>query len=297
MNCATAGQNDGMQLLIMNSATAVYETDATADDLQMQQLKYSLSPSVKLLLPLPLPDISLLTAHYLHSMKTSEPKAQQVKSGITKSCNRRGRPSPYVRKLRAQPVDHRASIGATPLRGWAASRAMIVRDRSAKRSATRRGRARPLAHHCAAINRVHRATPRAIARSCVRRRKRRWLGREFDFPVDSKSEIQWLDTIQAIHIDQIRVTMALIPLLGIRIRPPLRQSGPRPDARLLRQTALEVLTRSARSDSPRRTGRNKFPATIGGGRRRRTAGGGGGGERGEGRQRLTLGLGLRSVDV
>ncbi|KZV21962.1 hypothetical protein F511_41761 [Dorcoceras hygrometricum] len=39
MNSATAGQNDGMQLLIMNSATAVYETDATADDLQMQQLK------------------------------------------------------------------------------------------------------------------------------------------------------------------------------------------------------------------------------------------------------------------
>ncbi|KZV56972.1 hypothetical protein F511_18592 [Dorcoceras hygrometricum] len=45
----------------------------------------------------------------------------------------------------------------------------------------------------------------------------------------------------------------------------IRQSGPRPDSRLLRQTALEVLTRSARSDSPRRTGRNKFPATIGGG--------------------------------
>ncbi|KZT75995.1 hypothetical protein F511_46980 [Dorcoceras hygrometricum] len=65
--------------------------------------------------------------------------------------------------------------------------------------------------------------PRAIARSCVRRRKRRWCGREFDFPVDSKSEIQWLDTIQANHIDQIRATMALIPLLGIRIRPPVRQ--------------------------------------------------------------------------
>ncbi|KZV20958.1 hypothetical protein F511_18061 [Dorcoceras hygrometricum] len=44
-----------------------------------------------------------------------------------------------------------------------------------------------------------------------------------------------------------------------------RQSGPRPDPRLLRQAALEALTRSARTDSPRRTGRKQFPATIGGG--------------------------------
>ncbi|KZV58366.1 anthocyanidin 5,3-O-glucosyltransferase-like [Dorcoceras hygrometricum] len=38
----------------------------------------------------------------------------------------------------------------------------------------------------------------------------------------------------------------------------LRQSGPRPDARLLRQPALEGLTRSARTDSPRQVGRNSF---------------------------------------
>ncbi|KZV42552.1 hypothetical protein F511_33309 [Dorcoceras hygrometricum] len=38
----------------------------------------------------------------------------------------------------------------------------------------------------------------------------------------------------------------------------LRQSGPRPDTRLLRQPALEGLTRSARTDSPRQVGRNKF---------------------------------------
>ncbi|KZV17953.1 small conductance mechanosensitive ion channel family [Dorcoceras hygrometricum] len=38
----------------------------------------------------------------------------------------------------------------------------------------------------------------------------------------------------------------------------LRQSGPRQEARLLRQPALEVLTRSARADSPRQVGRNKF---------------------------------------
>ncbi|KZV57721.1 hypothetical protein F511_24403 [Dorcoceras hygrometricum] len=38
----------------------------------------------------------------------------------------------------------------------------------------------------------------------------------------------------------------------------LRQSGPRPEERLLRQPALEGLTRSARMDSPRQVGRNKF---------------------------------------
>ncbi|KZV35824.1 hypothetical protein F511_18298 [Dorcoceras hygrometricum] len=38
----------------------------------------------------------------------------------------------------------------------------------------------------------------------------------------------------------------------------LRQSGPRPEARLLRQPALEGLTRSAWTDSPRQVGRNKF---------------------------------------
>ncbi|KZV45736.1 hypothetical protein F511_33392 [Dorcoceras hygrometricum] len=37
-----------------------------------------------------------------------------------------------------------------------------------------------------------------------------------------------------------------------------RQSGPRPETRLLRQAALEALTNSARTDSPRRVGRNEF---------------------------------------
>ncbi|KZV18489.1 hypothetical protein F511_18941 [Dorcoceras hygrometricum] len=50
----------------------------------------------------------------------------------------------------------------------------------------------------------------------------------------------------------------------------LRQSGPRPDTRLLRQPALEGLTRSARTDSPRQVGLNKFrrlqaAAALGGG--------------------------------
>ncbi|KZV28496.1 hypothetical protein F511_40244 [Dorcoceras hygrometricum] len=38
----------------------------------------------------------------------------------------------------------------------------------------------------------------------------------------------------------------------------LRQSGPRPEGRLLRQPALEGLTRSARTETPRKVGRNKF---------------------------------------
>ncbi|KZV39867.1 hypothetical protein F511_27474 [Dorcoceras hygrometricum] len=57
----------------------------------------------------------------------------------------------------------------------------------------------------------------------------------------------------------------------------IRQSGPRPDSGLLRQTALEVLTRSAPSDSPRRTGRKQFSGDD----RRRRKGGGGGGLSGE----------------
>ncbi|KZV07110.1 hypothetical protein F511_45409 [Dorcoceras hygrometricum] len=48
----------------------------------------------------------------------------------------------------------------------------------------------------------------------------------------------------------------------------LLQSGPRPERRLLRQPALEGLTISARTDSPRQVGRNKFRR---GRRRRRVA--------------------------
>ncbi|KZV23624.1 hypothetical protein F511_33580 [Dorcoceras hygrometricum] len=52
-----------------------------------------------------------------------------------------------------------------------------------------------------------------------------------------------------------------------------RQSGPRPEPRLLRQASLEALTNSARTDSPRRTGRKQISAED---RRRRVGGGGGG---------------------
>ncbi|KZV30684.1 hypothetical protein F511_41917 [Dorcoceras hygrometricum] len=63
----------------------------------------------------------------------------------------------------------------------------------------------------------------------------------------------------------------------------LRQSGPRPDPRLLRHAALEALTRSARTDSPRRIGRKQI---SGDDRRRRRVGGGGGGVREAWRGRL-----------
>ncbi|KZV41555.1 hypothetical protein F511_17987 [Dorcoceras hygrometricum] len=45
----------------------------------------------------------------------------------------------------------------------------------------------------------------------------------------------------------------------------LRQSGPRPEGRLLRQPALEGLTRSARTETPRKVGRNKFQRVRRGG--------------------------------
>ncbi|KZT76435.1 hypothetical protein F511_46540 [Dorcoceras hygrometricum] len=94
------------------------------------------------------------------------------------------------------------------------------------------------------------------------------------------SEIKTLDTIQANHIDQIRENLGSDTTVGDPDPPPgqaaeeqkfrLRQSGPRPDSRLLRQTALEVLTRSARSDSPRKTRPERNSGEVGR-RRRRTA--------------------------
>ncbi|KZV48132.1 hypothetical protein F511_21141 [Dorcoceras hygrometricum] len=59
----------------------------------------------------------------------------------------------------------------------------------------------------------------------------------------------------------------------------LRQSGPRPEGRLLRQPALEGLTRSTRTETPRKVGRNKFrreaaAAAQGGGDDLREEGGG-----------------------
>ncbi|KZV35825.1 calmodulin-binding protein [Dorcoceras hygrometricum] len=66
---------------------------------------------------------------------------------------------------------------------------------------------------------------------------------------------------------------------------PTNETCPRPDTRLLRHPALEVMTRSTRTDSPRRIGRKRFSgeeeeaAARGGG-------GGGGAWREEGRRSL-----------
>ncbi|KZV26244.1 hypothetical protein F511_37240 [Dorcoceras hygrometricum] len=120
----------------------------------------------------------------------------------------------------------------------------------------------------------------------------------------SDLKFKTLDTIWHNRMIRSGKTLALIPLLWIRIDPParqrmkkqkgretintknrirnssfighcdsLRQSGPRPDPRLLRQAALEALTRSARTDSPRRTGQKQISDED----RRRVGGGGGGG--------------------
>ncbi|KZV17077.1 hypothetical protein F511_02993 [Dorcoceras hygrometricum] len=70
----------------------------------------------------------------------------------------------------------------------------------------------------------------------------------------------------------------------------LRQSGPRPDTRLLRQPALEGLTRSAWMDSPRQVGRNKFRRQVAAVAAAGHKGGGGGIWREVGR-RLLLSIG------
>ncbi|KZV40462.1 hypothetical protein F511_35931 [Dorcoceras hygrometricum] len=70
-----------------------------------------------------------------------------------------------------------------------------------------------------------------------------------------------------------------------------RQSGPRPEPRLLRQAALETLTNSARTDSPRRIGRKQ----ISGEDRRRRRVGGGGGAIGEGKEAAVFSTRVRDT--
>ncbi|KZV35480.1 hypothetical protein F511_34339 [Dorcoceras hygrometricum] len=78
--------------------------------------------------------------------------------------------------------------------------------------------------------------------------------------------------------------------------PPIRQSGPRLDPRFLRQTALEVLTRSARSDSPRKTRPEQNSGEVGRRWRRRTAAAAAAAREEKGGGGL-LGLGLMSVVI
>ncbi|KZV30936.1 hypothetical protein F511_15167 [Dorcoceras hygrometricum] len=60
--------------------------------------------------------------------------------------------------------------------------------------------------------------------------------------------------------DQIRENLALIPLLGIRIRPPARQR--KNNKQKNREAALEALTRSARTNTPRKTRPEQIPAKL-----------------------------------
>ncbi|KZV18829.1 hypothetical protein F511_09652 [Dorcoceras hygrometricum] len=64
------------------------------------------------------------------------------------------------------------------------------------------------------------ARPHARGGREGRRTRRRRGGRSSRFLI-STEKFNKLDTIMANHIDQIRETLALIPQLGIRIRPPL----------------------------------------------------------------------------
>ncbi|KZV31471.1 exportin 1 [Dorcoceras hygrometricum] len=98
----------------------------------------------------------------------------------------------------------------------------------------------------------------------------------------------WIDPVRDLGVDRLRdgsscsVEFAvrwqdskLVRAVGSVFLSPCnllryRQSGPRPEPRLLRQPALEALTNSARTDSPRKTRPERFPA-----KRRRAAHGGG----------------------
>ncbi|KZV22695.1 hypothetical protein F511_05327 [Dorcoceras hygrometricum] len=101
--------------------------------------------------------------------------------------------------------------------------------------------------------------------------------------ISSRATISFCCPAQFAHSDQLEHSAQLTISSTVRITQltmlysvyndcgRLRQSGPRPDARLLRHPALEGLTRSARTDSPRQD----WPETIF--RRREAAHGGGGG--------------------
>ncbi|KZT76142.1 hypothetical protein F511_46833 [Dorcoceras hygrometricum] len=115
-----------------------------------------------------------------------------------------------------------------------ATKLAIITRRSGERGAATLGRpmrndVRAPARHCAISHSQCAASAHGSrARMCARREgggrrmRRRPVVVLRNFDVSILKFIK-LDTIMAIRIDQIRETMALIPLLGIRIRPPARQ--------------------------------------------------------------------------
>ncbi|KZV43018.1 oxidoreductase family protein [Dorcoceras hygrometricum] len=218
---------------------------------------------------------------------------------------------PRIRDHRPASIAHRIAQGSTQRPTCATSAQPICTRRwpsighDARRVRmqllrSRAASARPRAVHRAASARWCRARSATICvgRACEARASVREEGAAASGGGRPRSKTFFLflfrfenrfDTIRQFRIDQIRKTLALIPLLGIRITPPgeaaeeqkinswetintkqlycgrYRQSGQRPDTRLLRHLALEGMTRSARTDSPRRIGRNKFRRRGGGG--------------------------------
>ncbi|KZV32731.1 hypothetical protein F511_15795 [Dorcoceras hygrometricum] len=105
----------------------------------------------------------------------------------------------------------------------------------------------------------------------ARQRKNNIKGRETINTINSKQTTTFIGCLSGLpcwHLCLAPTGITIIRLFSVDCGS-LRQSGPRPDPRLLRQAALEALTRSARTDSPRRTGRKQFSGDDRRRRRRR----------------------------
>ncbi|KZV44706.1 putative serine/threonine-protein kinase RLCKVII-like [Dorcoceras hygrometricum] len=211
--------------------------------------------------------VATLPAFVAASSSSGREVAQRVQPAALRPASRRHESRGVAAQARASPPNWRSTS---------------VDQRFQHRPSSRESGART-AHHRPHIARGHRATiapARAFMRLGGRRRgaRRRPDGR---IKV-SILKFNRLDTIMANRIDQIRENTCSDTTVEDPDPPPrldcgsLRQSGPRPDPRLLRQAALEGLTRSARTDSPRRTGRKQIFGKDRRRRRRRVGGGGGG---------------------
>ncbi|KZV47063.1 hypothetical protein F511_11969 [Dorcoceras hygrometricum] len=78
-------------------------------------------------------------------------------------------------------------------------------------------------------------------------------------PIDSVSKTEYYDLKN--HFSEPQCKMTVLPLNSGKSR---FDPCPRPETGFLRQPELEGLTRSARTDSPRQVGRNKFRRLEGG---------------------------------
>ncbi|KZV58556.1 GDSL esterase/lipase-like [Dorcoceras hygrometricum] len=126
-----------------------------------------------------------------------------ARGGATSARRRdqRAHPSVSVDRTLAQPLAHGQPIVAHPVRDVSRGVAASVRLPCATGAQVARAHARE-----------RKAPPCAAAA--------RWPDPNFDFSI---LKIKTLDTIMALSIDQIRKTLALIPLLVSGSRPPARQ--------------------------------------------------------------------------